>query len=139
MFKKPKKVRGVRGGPVEVMDMEEEDEEEVVEIQTNINKIKKEKKKKKDKDKEKKEEKKTSSLLSFDEEAGENDWNRTRVADLDQCSFKESFELWDTALLRIRDLVPFPGSGMGKKSRSGMNISDHTSESVENIFWVKNT
>jgi hypothetical protein len=73
MFKKPKKVRGVRGGPVEVMDMEEEDEEEVVEIQTNINKIKKEKKKKKDKDKdkEKKEEKKTSSLLSFDEEAGE--------------------------------------------------------------------
>ncbi len=65
--------------------MEEEDEEEVVEIQTNINKIKKEKKKKKDKekDKEKKEEKKTSSLLSFDEEAGENDWNRTRVADPD--------------------------------------------------------
>jgi hypothetical protein len=32
-----------------------------------------------------------------------------------------------------------PGSGMGKKSRSGsgMNISDHISESLETIFWVK--
>ncbi len=32
-----------------------------------------------------------------------------------------------------------PGSGMGEKSRSGsgMNILDHTSESLETIFWVK--
>jgi hypothetical protein len=97
MFKKPKKVRGVRGGPVEVMDMEEEDEEEVVEIQTNINKIKKEKKKKKDKDKEKKEEKKTFSLLSFDEEAGRNDRNRTRVAD------SGSFELLDPRRVKNPD------------------------------------
>jgi hypothetical protein len=26
---------------------------------------------------------------------------------------------------------------MGKKSRSGMNIQDHISESLETIFWVK--
>jgi hypothetical protein len=45
----------------------------------------------------------------------------------------------------IWDPVPFltPGSGMGKKSRyrygSGMNILDHISESVETIFWVRNT
>jgi hypothetical protein len=34
-----------------------------------------------------------------------------------------------------------PGSEMGKKSRigSGMNILDHISESLETIFWVKNT
>jgi hypothetical protein len=33
-----------------------------------------------------------------------------------------------------------PGSGMGKKSRSGsgMNILDHISESLETMFWVKN-
>jgi hypothetical protein len=32
-----------------------------------------------------------------------------------------------------------PGSGMGKKSRSGsgMNIPDHISESLETIFLVK--
>ncbi len=32
------------------------------------------------------------------------------------------------------------GSGMGKKSRSGsgMNISDHISESLGTIFWVEN-
>ncbi len=31
-----------------------------------------------------------------------------------------------------------PGSGMGKKSRSGsgMNVPDHISESLETIFWV---
>jgi hypothetical protein len=36
-----------------------------------------------------------------------------------------------------------PGSGKVKKSRSGsvsgMNIPDHISESLETIFWVKNT
>ncbi len=34
-----------------------------------------------------------------------------------------------------------PGSGMGKESRSGsgMNLPDHISESLETIFWVKNT
>jgi hypothetical protein len=38
-----------------------------------------------------------------------------------------------------------PGFGMGKKqdpnpgSGSGMNIPDHISESLETIFWVKNT
>jgi hypothetical protein len=34
-----------------------------------------------------------------------------------------------------------PGSGMGKKSKSGSGISilDHISESLETIFWVKNT
>jgi hypothetical protein len=34
-----------------------------------------------------------------------------------------------------------PGSGMGKKTKSGsgMNIPDHISESLETIFWVKNT
>jgi hypothetical protein len=34
-----------------------------------------------------------------------------------------------------------PGSGLGKKSRSGsaMNIPGHISESLESIFWVKNT
>jgi hypothetical protein len=26
---------------------------------------------------------------------------------------------------------------MGKKSRSGMNMPGHTSESLETIFWVK--
>jgi hypothetical protein len=34
-----------------------------------------------------------------------------------------------------------PGSGMGKKSRSGsgsrMSIPDHISESLETVFWVK--
>ncbi len=32
-----------------------------------------------------------------------------------------------------------PGSGMGKKSRSGsgMNIPDQISESLETIFWLK--
>ncbi len=47
------------------------------------------------------------------------------------------------AVLRIRipDLVPFwpldPGSGLGKKSRSGsrMNISDHISERLQTFFW----
>jgi hypothetical protein len=38
----------------------------------------------------------------------------------------------------IRDRCLFdpldPGSGMGKKSRSGMNIPDHISESLETIF-----
>jgi hypothetical protein len=29
-----------------------------------------------------------------------------------------------------------PGSGMGKKS-GGVNNPDHTSESLETIFWVK--
>jgi hypothetical protein len=43
------------------------------------------------------------------------------------------------------DLVPFlpldPGSGKGKKTRSGsgMNIPDLISESLETVFWVKNT
>jgi hypothetical protein len=34
---------------------------------------------------------------------------------------------------------PDPGSGMGKKSRSGsgMNIFGHISVSLETIFWVK--
>ncbi len=38
---------------------------------------------------------------------------------------------------RVQD----PGCGMGKKSRSGsrMNIPDHISESLDTIFWVKNT
>ncbi len=33
-----------------------------------------------------------------------------------------------------------PGSGMGIQSRyrSGMNIFDHISESLETIFWLKN-
>jgi hypothetical protein len=41
--------------------------------------------------------------------------------------------------------VPFlpldPGSGKGKKTRSGsgMNIPDLISESLETFFWVKNT
>jgi hypothetical protein len=45
--------------------------------------------------------------------------------------------------IRIRDPLPFwplnPGLGMGKKSGpvSGMNNTDHFSESVETIFWVK--
>ncbi len=49
------------------------------------------------------------------------------------------------AVLRIRDLgsgaFVTPGSGMGKKSRSGslMNIPDHISESLGTIFCVKNT
>jgi hypothetical protein len=32
-----------------------------------------------------------------------------------------------------------PGSGLGKKSRSGsgMNMPDHISESLETIFWAK--
>jgi hypothetical protein len=32
-----------------------------------------------------------------------------------------------------------PGSGMGKKSRSGsgMNVPDHISESLETFSWVK--
>jgi hypothetical protein len=46
--------------------------------------------------------------------------------------------------IRIRDPVTYwcplvLGSGMGKKSRSGMNIPDLISESVEKILWVKNT
>jgi hypothetical protein len=43
------------------------------------------------------------------------------------------------SVLRIRILTP--GSGMGKKSRSGfgMNIPDHISESLETIFRVKTT
>jgi hypothetical protein len=49
------------------------------------------------------------------------------------------------AVLRIwiRNPVPLwpqdPGSGMGKKSRSGsgMNILNHISESLETIFWDK--
>jgi hypothetical protein len=46
-------------------------------------------------------------------------------------------------LIRIRDPVPFlpldPGSGMGKKSKSGsgMNNPDHIAESLETIFCVK--
>jgi hypothetical protein len=30
-----------------------------------------------------------------------------------------------------------PGSGMGEKLRSGMNILDHIFESLETIFWFK--
>jgi hypothetical protein len=32
-----------------------------------------------------------------------------------------------------------PGSGMGKKSGSGMNIPDNFSESLETVFRAKNT
>jgi hypothetical protein len=32
-----------------------------------------------------------------------------------------------------------PGSGIGKKSRSGMNIPDHFSECLATVFMVKNT
>jgi hypothetical protein len=42
--------------------------------------------------------------------------------------------------IRIRDPVPTfltPGYGMGKKSGSGMNNTNHISESLETIFWVK--
>jgi hypothetical protein len=43
--------------------------------------------------------------------------------------------------MRVKASVPNtdPGSGMGKKSRSGsgMNIPDHISESLETIFWIK--
>jgi hypothetical protein len=41
--------------------------------------------------------------------------------------------------IRMRDPVPFltSGSGMGKKSGSGMNNPDHISESLETIFWAK--
>jgi hypothetical protein len=35
----------------------------------------------------------------------------------------------------IRD--PYPGFGMGKKSGSGMNIPDYSSESLETDFRVK--
>jgi|LakMenEpi03Aug12_release.lakeMendotaPanAssembly.Ray.scaffolds.fasta_scaffold3413774_1 hypothetical protein len=53
----------------------------------------------------------------------------------------------ENAVLRIRipDPVPFdPWSrdpGWVKKSKPGseMNIPDHNSESLETIFWVKNT
>jgi hypothetical protein len=42
------------------------------------------------------------------------------------------------SVLRIRDPVPFwprdPGSGMGKKSGSGMNNPNHISESLETFF-----
>jgi hypothetical protein len=38
-------------------------------------------------------------------------------------------------VLRIR--IPDPGSGIGKKSGSGMNNPDHISESLETIIWVK--
>jgi hypothetical protein len=43
------------------------------------------------------------------------------------------------AVFRIRDILVWirdPGSGMGKKSRSGfgMNIPDHISESLESTF-----
>jgi hypothetical protein len=30
-----------------------------------------------------------------------------------------------------------PGSGMGKKSGSGMNNPDHISKSLKTFFWVK--
>jgi hypothetical protein len=48
--------------------------------------------------------------------------------------------LYAVLRIRIRDPVPFwplePGSGMGKKSRSGsgMNIPEHISESFETIW-----
>jgi hypothetical protein len=45
--------------------------------------------------------------------------------------------------IRIRDPVPFWPRNLGwvKKSRSGsgMNISDHIFDSLETIFWAKNT
>jgi hypothetical protein len=43
--------------------------------------------------------------------------------------------------IRIRDPVFFltPGSGMGKKSGTGMDIPDHFSESLKTDFRVKNT
>jgi hypothetical protein len=36
-------------------------------------------------------------------------------------------------------LTLYPGSGMGKKSRSGsgMNIPNHISDSLKTIIWVK--
>ncbi len=40
--------------------------------------------------------------------------------------------------IRIRNLFD-PGSGMEKKSGSGMNIPDNFSESLETVFRVKNT
>jgi hypothetical protein len=43
-------------------------------------------------------------------------------------------------LLRNRDPMLFdPGIRDGKKSGSGMNIPDHFSESLETVFWIKNT
>jgi hypothetical protein len=32
-----------------------------------------------------------------------------------------------------------PGSGIEKRSGSGMIIQDHFSKSLEKVFWVKNT
>jgi hypothetical protein len=46
------------------------------------------------------------------------------------------------AVLRIRDPVLFKPLDPGwrkKKSGSGMNIPDHLSESLETVFWVKDT
>jgi hypothetical protein len=45
------------------------------------------------------------------------------------------------AVLRIRDPVLDPGwvKNQDPGSGSGMNIPDHISESLETIFWVKNT
>jgi hypothetical protein len=58
---------------------------------------------------------------------------------------RRSPNIFSMLRIRIRDSVSFypldPGSGMGKKSKSGsgMNIPDHVSERLETIFWVKNT
>jgi hypothetical protein len=53
------------------------------------------------------------------------------VIDIDRGSILDS--ILDPELFWPLD----PGSGMGKKSRSGMNIPDHISESLETIFSVK--
>jgi len=49
----------------------------------------------------------------------------------------QNTEKYGTVKISVAD--PYPGSGMGKKSGSVMNISDHISKSVETNFWVKNT
>ncbi len=48
----------------------------------------------------------------------------------------QHLEAGNPSVLRIRDPEPFgpPGSGMGKKSGSGMNNPDQSSESLETVF-----
>jgi hypothetical protein len=62
-----------------------------------------------------------------------------------KCKLFSRMQIYFGSKISVADLDPgfgafwTPGSGMGKKSRSGsqMKIPDHISEIFETIFWVK--
>jgi hypothetical protein len=68
--------------------------------------------------------------------SGSNLTNQTRLGPLDA---PEGVQFVIIIIWKCSVADPDPGSGAFKTTGSGMNIPDHISESLETIFWIKNT